>query len=54
LVAVATLLEGSKNNFRLIINSHSSTNPYNLAKTGAGDFEIIGLTKIVKMKIINK
>jgi len=38
--------------FRRII--YSSTNPENLAKTGLVDFEITGLTKIVKDKIIKK
>jgi len=38
--------------FRRII--HGSTNPQNLAKTGLVDFEITGLTKIVKDKIIKK
>jgi len=37
-----------KLNFRSIIHSHSSTNPKNLAKIGPVDFEIIGLTVIVK------
>jgi len=34
----------------LINYSHSSTNPKNLAKIGLVDFEIIGLTGIVKKK----
>jgi len=37
---------------RLIIDSHSSTNPENLAKIGQVDFETIGLTGIVKNKKI--
>jgi len=43
-------LSGRKTNFRLIIYSHSSANPENLAKTGPVDFEIIGPTRIVKRK----
>jgi len=39
-----------KTNFRLINYSHSSNNPKNLAKIGLVDFEIIGLTGIVKKK----
>jgi len=35
---------------RLIIYSHSSTNPENLAKIGPIDVQIIGLTVIVKKK----
>ena len=34
---------------RLIIYSHGYTNPKNLAKIGQIDFEIIGLTEIVKI-----
>jgi len=34
--------------FRLIIYSHSSTNPENLAKIGRVDFQITGPTGIVK------
>jgi len=37
-------------NFRLIIYSHSSANPENLAKIGRVDVEIIGLKEIVKNK----
>jgi len=53
---MATCLEGSKNYFRLIIYSHSSTKPEHLAKIGPIDFEIIGLTAIVnnKYKITNR
>jgi len=40
-------LRDGKTNFRLIIYSHSSINPENLAKVGPVDFEIIGLTGIV-------
>jgi len=42
-----------KTNFRLIISSHSFTNRENLPKIekiGPVDFEIIGLTGIVKNK----
>jgi len=39
-----------KTNFTLIIYSHGSTNPEKLAKIGPVDFEIIGLTEIVKTK----
>jgi len=39
-----------KNNFRLIIYSQTSTNNENLAKIGSVEFEIIGLTKIVKIR----
>ena len=44
---MAKSFEGRKTNFRLIIYSHSSINPENLAKVGPVDFEIIGLTGIV-------
>jgi len=61
MVAMATSLEDStKNNFRLIIYGHSSTKPENLAlalaKIDPVDFEIIGLTGMVKnkYKIIKK
>jgi len=37
-----------KTNFRLTIYSHSSTSPENLEKIGPIDFEINGLTRIVK------
>jgi len=47
---MATSLEESKNNFRLIIYSRSFSDPENLAKIGLVDFEIIGLTRIVKNK----
>jgi len=35
-------------NVRLIIYSHISTNPTNFVKIALVDFEIIGLTEIVK------
>jgi len=38
-------LMNQKTNFRLIIRSHRSTNPGNLAKIGPVDLEIIGLTE---------
>jgi len=41
LVVMTTSLEGSKAHFRLIMYSHSSTNPKNLAKSDPVDFEII-------------
>ena len=41
-------LRDRKTNFRLVIYSHSSTNPENLAKIGLVVVEIIGLTRIVK------
>jgi len=47
-------LRDQKTNFRLIIYSHSSTNPEKLAKTSPVDFEIAGLTGIVKNKYIYK
>jgi len=37
-----------KTNVGLIIYSHSSTNPENLAKSGLIDVEITGLTEIAK------
>jgi len=37
-----------KTNFRLITTSHRSANPENLAKIGQADFEIIGLTRVVR------
>jgi len=43
--------ESKKTNFSLITNSHSSINPPNLVKIGLAEFEIIGLTEIVKNKI---
>ena len=43
-------LRGRKTDFRLIVCSHGSTNPQNLAKIRPVDFEIIGLTLIVKNK----
>jgi len=55
LVAVATSFGGSKKtNFRLIIYSHSSTNPENLAKIGPADFKIAGLAEIVKKETAAK
>ena len=47
---MATSLEGSKTNSRLIIYIHSSTNPKNMVKLGLVYFEIIGLTGIAKNK----
>jgi len=48
-IATATSLEGSKKtNFRSIIYSHSFINSDNLAKIIQVDFEMIGLTEIVK------
>jgi len=44
------LLKDRKTNFRLIIYSRSFTNPEKLVKIGPVDFEIIGLTGIVKIK----
>jgi len=42
-------------NFLLIMYSRTSTNPQNLAKIDLVDFEIIGLTEVVKNKYkINK
>jgi len=43
-------LKDRKTNFRLIIYSRSFTNPEKLVKIGPVDFEIIGLTGIVKIK----
>jgi len=40
--------ESKKTNFSLITNNHSSINPPNLVKIGLTEFEIIGLTEIVK------
>jgi len=37
-----------KTDFRLIICSHNSTNPEILAKIGRADFEITGITGILK------
>jgi len=48
---MATSLEGSKTNFKLIIYSHSFTNLENLAKIGRVDFEIISL---IHIGIMNK
>ena len=44
------LLRDQKTNFRLIIHSHSSANPENLAKIGPVDFEIIGRQESLKNK----
>jgi len=41
-------LRDRKTNFRLIIHSQSSTNPETVVKIRPADFEIIGLTEIVK------
>jgi len=48
LVVMATSLEGSKNNLKRIIYSRRSANSENMAKIGPVDFEIIGVTGIVK------
>ena len=48
LVVMATSLEGSKTNLRRIIYSRRSANSENMAKIGPVDFEIIGVTGIVK------
>jgi len=40
LVAMATSLGGSENYIQMVIYSHSSTNPDNLAKIGSVDFEV--------------
>jgi len=37
-------LKDQKTNFKLIIYSHSSTNPANLANIGLVDCEVIGVT----------
>jgi len=48
------LLRDRKTNFKLIIYSLiTSTNPANLAKIGAADFEINGLKRIAKNQIRN-
>jgi len=44
----------NKNNFRLIIYSHSSTNPEHLVKIGPAHVEIIGLIGIVKKAVSKK
>jgi len=49
-----TTLQGPKPHFRLIVCSHSSTNPANLATIGPVDVETIGLAQIVKNKYKNK
>jgi len=41
-------LRAQKTNSRLIIYSHSSTDPKNMAKIGRVEFKITGLTEIVK------
>jgi len=53
LIATATFLVGSKNNFRSLIYGQSSTIPANFVKIGLVDIEIIGLKKITK-NIIKK
>jgi len=45
---VATSLGDRKTNFRLIIYNHISTNPEKVAKVDPVDYEIIGLTGIIK------
>ena len=49
LVATATSLARSKNNFRAFVSGQSSTNPANFMKTSPVDVEIIGLTEITKI-----
>ena len=53
LVAMATSLEGSKNNLRSFICGESSTGPANFVKIGPVDAEIIGLTEITKKYFLN-
>ena len=55
LVAAATSLEGSKNNYGSFICGQSSTNPANFVKIDLIDAEIIGVTKVTKniLKIKN-
>jgi len=48
LVATATFLEGSKNNFRSFVYGRISTNPANFVKLCLVDAEITGLTEITK------
>jgi len=48
LVAAATSLEGSKNNYGSFICGQSSTNPANFVKIDLIDAEIIGVTKVTK------
>jgi len=50
-VGCRLLRNQKKTNFSLITNSHSSINPPNLVKISLTEFEIIGLTEIVKNKI---
>ena len=50
LVAVATSLEGSKNNFRLFIYSHSSTNLANSVKICPVDVQISDPAESSKIK----
>jgi len=42
------ILGDRKTNFRLIIYSHSPSDPENLARIGLVDFEITGLREIVE------
>jgi len=51
LVAMATSLEGTQNNFSSFIYGQSSTNPANFEKIGQLDVEIIGLKEITKIYI---
>ena len=47
LVAMATSLEGLKNNFRLFIYRQFYTIPANFVKIGAVDVEIVGSDRII-------
>jgi len=47
-------LRDQETNFRLIICSHSSANPEKLANISLVNFEITGLTEIVKKQISNR
>lgn len=49
--SAATILAGSKNNFRSITQSRSSNNPENLSKVGPAD---LGPTEVVEIHIKNK
>jgi len=49
LVATATSLERSKNDYQIGLVVYSPTNSANMAKIGLVDFEITGLTGIVKI-----
>jgi len=49
-VSTAKSLGDQKTNFRSIIYKHISARAENMAKIGTADFEIIGLTGIIKNK----